>query len=410
MFHKIQKTIGISLVLLLLLTMITGCQQSQPNGKPGLPDSLSGMNPPTNNQNTDSSTYTGESVLDRNNQFTERDFDLEVDYSTATNLFVENDKEITIDQQGVYVLKGTAKNCTIIVNVLDDEKVQLVLDDVHITNEKRSCIVISNSDKVWITTKTDSSLTVESSFDTTVEDKDAVIYSCDDLVLNGEATLTISSSDKAVKSNDDLKVTSGTYIISAQTAFKANDSIRIADGNFQLTVQQDGIHAENKDDDSLGYIYIASGNFNILAKDDGIHANSVVQIDDGNFTIEAKEGIEATYVQINGGTIQVQASDDGINAAKKSTAYLVAIEITGGEIRIVMGPGDTDGLDSNGDMVVSGGTIQVTGNSTFDYDGNAYYTSGTIIVNGEQVSGIPESMMPGRNPGFGGGKGDRPPR
>ena len=126
-----------------------------------------------------------------------------------------------------------------------------------------------------------------------------------------------------------------------------------------------------------------------------------MQIDNGTVSVTASEGIEATYVQLNGGTVSVNASDDGINAANKSSAYRATVEITGGDITVVMGPGDTDGIDSNGDIIVTGGTINVTGNSTFDCDGSAQYTGGTIIVNGQQISYIPNQMMGGRG-GWGG--------
>ena len=65
-----------------------------------------------------------------------------------------------------------------------------------------------------------------------------------------------------------------------------------------------------------------------------------------------------------------------------------------------MSAGDTDGIDSNGNIIVNGGTINITGSSSFDYDGTAQYNGGTIIVNGEQVTSIPNQMM-------GGGMGDR---
>ena len=77
-----------------------------------------------------------------------------------------------------------------------------------------------------------------------------------------------------------------------------------------------------------------------------------------------------------------------------------------------MGAGDTDAIDSNGNIIMNGGTVSVTGNSTFDYDGYAQYNGGTIIANGQQVSEIPNQMMGGRggfgnggfgNGGFGGG-------
>ena len=145
------------------------------------------------------------------------------------------------------------------------------------------------------------------------------------------------------------------------------------------------------------------------AGDDGIHGNSVVQVDGGTLTIAAAEGIEGTYIQLNGGTVSITASDDGINAAWKSGAYSAAIVINGGDITVSMGSGDTDGIDSNGDIIMNGGTVTVTGNSTFDYDGSASYNGGTIIANGQQISYIPNQMMGGGRGGWGGqgGRGGR---
>ena len=79
------------------------------------------------------------------------------------------------------------------------------------------------------------------------------------------------------------------------------------------------------------------------------------------------------------------------------------MEINDGDITVVMGAGDTDGIDSNGNIIVNGGTVNVTGSSTFDYDGSAQYNGGTIIVNGQQVSYIPNQMMGG---GWNGGWGN----
>ena len=112
-------------------------------------------------------------------------------------------------------------------------------------------------------------------------------------------------------------------------------------------------------------------------------------------------------IRINDGTIQIAASDDGVNAARKSSACTPTVEINGGSLTIVMGAGDTDGVDSNGDLIINGGTVDVTGSSAFDYDGTAQYNGGTIIVNGRQVSSIPNQMMGGMPGGFGGGKGWR---
>lgn len=338
-------------------------------------------------------------MINTSEMFTQRDLTNTVDKSQAISLSLKNNEDYLIDKEGIYLLSGDYTNTTIIVEVSDNEKVQLILDGVNITNDNHACIYVENADKLFVTTISNSSLTVTNMFESSNDKIDAVIYSKDDLTLNGIATLTVNSSETAIKCNDDLTITSAEYIINAQKkGIDANNSIAIANGIFTINAKTDGLHAENNDDDSLGYIYIADGTFNINAADDGIHATSVLQIDSGNFTLQAHEAIESTYIQINGGQFNISAYDDGINAARKSSSYSPVIEINSGTIKIVIANGDHDAIDSNGDLIITGGIIDITSNSAFDYDGKCYYSSGTIVVNGQQV----DSITPNN---FNGGKG-----
>ena len=342
-----------------------------------------------------------QNALDTAELFSDRDLTQTADLTGAVNYTVSNGKDIHITAAGVYVLSGSASDVTVYVEAGDQDKVQLVLDGVTVTNKDFPCVYVKSADKVFITTAADSALSVTGAFTADGDtNTDGVIFSRDDLTLNGTAALTISSADNGVVCKDDLKVTGGTYTVAAASkAFEANDSIRVADGTFTLRAGTDGLHAENSDDDALGYIYIRGGDFTIEAGDDGIHGTSVVQIDGGTLDISAAEGIEGTYIQINDGAVNISGRDDGINGASKSSAYWPTIEITGGTVTVVMASGDTDAIDCNGNLVVTGGTIDVTGGSTFDYDGTGTYTGGTIIVNGQQVSALPNQM------GMGGGRG-----
>ena len=346
---------------------------------------------------------TGTSLLETSEMFTDRDMEQEADLSEAVYLSVQEQPEILITEAGVYVISGVASEAQIRVEASSEDKVQLVLNGLNITNSDSPCIYVASGDKVFVTTISDSSLSVTEAFDT-AEDSGAnsVIFSRSDLVLNGAARLTLNSTENAVESKDDLKVTGGTYIITAgKKALSANDSIRIADGVFSLNAGTDGLHAENDEDSTLGYIYIGGGDFTINAGDDAIHGESVVQIDQGTFEITAQEGIEGTYIQINGGTIHITGGDDGINAAAKSSAYYPTIEINDGEIIVEMAAGDTDGLDSNGDLYIRGGYIAITGSSAFDYDGYGEFSGGTLMVNGEQVYELTGQMMGGSRGGRG---------
>ena len=288
---------------------------------------------------------------------------------------------------------------TITVNAGDEDKVQLVLDGVSITNSSKPAVYVVNADKVFVTTASGStnSLSVTGSFTADgTTNTDAVIFSKDDLVINGLGTLIIRSSNNGITSKDDLKVTGGTlHITCSADALEANDSIAIAGGSISINTGKDGLHAENDEDNTVGTIYICGCSLDITAGSDGIQATTVVQIDNGNISISASEGIEGTYVQINGGTINISASDDGINASNKSNAVSTAIEINGGDITVNMGQGDTDGVDSNGNLIINGGTIRVNAQSPFDYDGTAQKNGGTIYVNGTQTDAITNQMMGG---------------
>ena len=108
----------------------------------------------------------------------------------------------------------------------------------------------------------------------------------------------------------------------------------------------------------------------------------------------------------------MSTTDDGINASQKSRSIgTPTFEMTGGSLTITMSGSDVDCIDSNGNIIVSGGKIDVTSpaqgaSEAFDSDGTATYTGGTIIINGTQVDSIPQSTMGGMggmNGGFGGG-------
>lgn len=230
-------------------------------------------------------------------------------------------------------------------------------------------------------------------------------------IIIEDANITIKSQEDGIQAENDLIINDGVFDIKtgngsselspkqgwensyntsneiSKKAIKATN-ITINNGTFTIDSEEDGIH-------SNGNLTINNGTYTMKSNDDGIHGDALVEINDGTFEITASEGIEATFIKINGGNITIDASDDGINAGKKSNEYTPTIEINGGNITIKMGSGDTDGLDSNGNLYINGGTIDITCNSPFDYDGEAKYTGGKMIVNGEETTEITNQMMGG---------------
>ena len=412
--NRKKKNLRIYIATLLAVQMLmlplSGCVSESGSQAAGTGNTATSVVATLNDEEAkvSATTQSSSAGLSADELFTERDLTQTADLSDAKEIALQSGKNVTITKSGVYRVTGSAENVTIIVDAGDEDKVQLVLDGVSVTNADAPCIYVRNADKVFVTLSGDNSLSVTGQFTADGDtNTDGVIFSKDDLTLNGAGSLTVNSSDNGIVGKDDLKITGGTYqITAASKAIEANDSIRVASGSFTIKAGTDGLHAENEDDDSLGYIYIGGGSFSMSVGDDGIHAVSLVQIDGGTFTISAAECMEGTYIRINDGTFDLSSWDDGINAARKSSAYSTpAVEINGGAINITMSAGDTDGIDSNGDIIVNGGTISVSGNSTFDYDGTAQLNGGTIYCNGQQVTQIPNQMMGGGGMGgFGGGR------
>ena len=334
------------------------------------------------------------SVLSADELFAEAEQDLEAlaDLSGAEHITVSDGQDVNIGSAGIWVIDGTASDVTVYVDAPEDAAVVLILKGLRIENRDRHCIYIGSAEKVYLLPVEDSTLTVREDFRKDPERKGkAVIYSRPDLTLCGEAPLTVVSSKNGIVCKDTLRILKGAYEITAGSkAIAADNAIWIADGNFRLTAGTDGFHAENEDDGIRGSVVICGGSFDITVSDDGIHGQTLVRIDDGTFSVTAAEGIESTYVLITGGSADIRASGDGINAGRKDDVNRPKIEIAGGDISIAMDGEDADAIDSNADLIISGGTIRVTG-AGIDWDGSLDFSGGTVIIDGEPVSEIPNA-------------------
>ncbi len=247
------------------------------------------------------------SLIDMSDMFSKRDSKTDYDASEAVAISLEGDtascesdavtvdgSTVTITNEGVYVLSGQL-NGMVIVNAGKEQKVQLVLDGASIASETSAALYVLQADKVFVTLAqgTENSLSNGGEF-VAIDDNDidAALFSKEDLTLNGDGTLTVSSpAGHGVVSKDDLAVTGGTYVIDAAgQGLSGKDSVRILSGDFTITAGKDGIRSKNSDDEDKGFVAIAGGAFTITAGGDGISASGLMQIDDGEFNITAGGG------------------------------------------------------------------------------------------------------------------------
>ena len=365
-----------------------------------------------------------DAAIDITDMFTKRDLAGNYDESEAVKITLSGktaacnssnvqieDGVVTIKAAGVYVLSGTLTDGTIVVDAGDDDKVQLVLDGVSIMAADYAAIYAKNADKVFVTLAegAGNSLTVSGDYVQTDDNNvDAVIFAKCDFTLNGTGSLTVKdNTGHGIVSKDDLVVTGGTYTIYSQDhCLNGKDSVRIADGTFNLSCDEDGIHAGN-DDQQDGYVYIEGGDINISVGDDALHAEGLLIITGGDIDVSKScEGVEGYKILVTGGDIDVVSSDDGFNAAGGSSGsgynhdgfgggpdmggvYMDAdsdayIFITGGTINI---NADGDGIDSNGCIGITGGSVYVlgpsdNGNGAMDYGICAAITGGEIVAVG----------------------------
>lgn len=222
--------------------------------------------------------------------------------SCGSNAVKISGGKITITDEGTYIISGTLKDGMIVVDADKSDKIQIVLNGVNISNSTSAALYVLKADKVFITTvvKSENILSNGGTYKAIDENNiDAVIYSKEDLTLNGEGSLTINAkAGHGIVSKDSLVIASGEYNITAEKhGILGKDDVSVANGSYKIVSGKDGIHAENTDDESLGFVYILDGTFDITSEGDGISGTAFGQIENGSFKIKTGGGCEAAGVK-----------------------------------------------------------------------------------------------------------------
>ena len=186
---------------------------------------------------------------------------------------------------------------------------------------------------------------------------------------------------------------------SSMKGIKADSSIVIEAGKIEVNSRDDGIHSD-------GNLTISGGFSTIKADDDGVHAEKTLTVKDGVVEVTmAYEGMEAAQMNFEGGVTSVITTDDAWNAAGGSSSgggmgggfpggggrpgsggnSNYKINVTGGFHYLYVGTGDTDGMDSNGDINMTGGIVVIECRMNggmggmVDSDGNTSITGGKML-------------------------------
>ena len=269
---------------------------------------------------------------------------------TGDGAVAENGK-VTIRKAGTYLLSGTLEEGQLLVDAEEGAEITLVFDGFKISNSTDAPLLFESGSSITLVLK-DGSENAVTDLRSSAEENKAAIYTKSDLTISGNGTLDVTGT------------------------------------------AEDAIYSKTN-------VTVLGGTINLKAGDDAIHADETLTILDGKVTVlESEEGLEGLVVDIQGGDITVNASDDGLNASDGSGSDKApgqategaAIRISGGVLTVKAGG---DGIDSNGNLIISGGTVVVDGpsdggNAPIDYDGKGVISGGTVFVSGD--SGMFQSL------------------
>ena len=245
-------------------------------------------------------------------------------------------------------------------------------------------------------------------------------------------TMTLTAANDGVQADGDLTISGGTFAVTANgghttaltddsascKGLKAGKTLTVSGGTVNVDSADDALHAND--------VTVSGGTLTLASGDDAVHADNdlVVGVKGSSSTSNPKiditasyEGLEGTTVSVYSGDIDVAASDDGVNVAnidlgERSDKY--AIHIAGGDLYIDAG---SDGLDSNNDITMTGGKVEVYGadammDAAIDYDGTFTLSGSTLFGAGMEPGAgtqayvaVGETSPSGGHGGMGGGQG-----
>lgn len=255
------------------------------------------------------------------------------------------------------------------------------------------------------------------------------------VTING-GKLTINGGEDGIQADGGFTMNGGTADITAAgghtktvadggKGIKSDSYITVAGGTLNIDSADDGIHLNGTAGTET--ISITGGVITVSASDDGIKSDYYLNIGSKDGTaspeikiLQASEGLEGAIVNLWSGKGSVVSSDDGINAANSDLKnFTYQLNIAGGTWYI---NANGDGVDSNGNMTISGGYTEVfgspnNGNGALDIGDNG----NTLTVTGGTIAGIGMNGMAvvptsgsylafggsGSTGGFGGGRTGR---
>lgn len=255
-------------------------------------------------------------------------------------------KVIHINKAGTYEISGKLSKGQIAVDLGEDAendvnaKVTLILNNIDITCQVAPAIIFYN------------------------------VYECGDKDNPTKDVDTSNSGAKVIIAENSVNTVDGSYvekIYKPETVVLNEDKTEVEDA--KKLHKYDGAFYSKMSMELSG-----EGTLNIYAQNEGLDSEMHLTIKNGN--------------------INIVSGNDGINTNEDGVSVTT---ISGGNLNITVNgkTGEGDGIDSNGWLVINGGTViskacSTNGDSGIDSDMGIHITGGTVIATGSMLDRIEE--------------------
>lgn len=257
---------------------------------------------------------------------------------------------VHITKAGVYRLTGKLSKGQVAIDLGKDAKdnsdavVTLILDGVDITCEVAPAVIFYNVYEC----SSDDTEGASKEVDTSLAGANVIIADDSENIINGSYVAKIYKPESVELSADGTEVLDASKLHKYDGAFYSKMSMNVRGGEK------------------------GNGVLNIKAENEGLDSE--------------------LHLTINGGIINIKSGNDGINTNEDNVSVTT---INGGELNITVTgeTGEGDGIDSNGWLVINGGSVKVQAcsfseDAGIDSDMGIHINGGTVFATGSMLDRI----------------------
>ena len=281
----------------------------------------------------------------------------------------------TTDEKVIYELSGTSNDGSI--KLYSSKKQALVLDGLELTSTKGAAINNQGKKKCFVVVKGTNVIKDATTYSSTPADEDekAALFSEGELVFSGDGTLTVTAQGKSGITSDDYVHFMESQVInvtsSAGHGIRGKDAVIISDGTVSVSVS-----ANMKKGITSDSLVCINGGETV------VNVSGAAAYDSEDAEYKGTAGIKADYLfEINAGSLSITNTGTG---GKGISGDLTGC-FNGGYVRVVTKGSNYGQSSSNRYGSGSSNSVSAKG---IKFDGNLFFTGGTVIVNCSAHEGI----------------------